>query len=182
MRRNIRKARPVVTEKKFRANHEIRVPEVFVIDESGERLGVFTISKALAMAEENGLDLIEVNPKGEPPVVKLMDFGQFRYKLDKQAQKQKSKQKKVEIKGIRLSVRISQHDFDMRIDQARKFLIRGDKLKVELMLRGREKQHPDKAAEVDKLKQSEGFAIAAEQPLTRQGGTFNIILFNKLVV
>ncbi len=184
MRRNIRKARPVITEKKFRANHEIRVPEVFVINESGERLGVFPFGKALAMAQEAELDLIEVNPKCEPPVVKLMDYGQFRYKLDKQAQKQKNKQKKVEIKGVRLSVRISQHDFDMRIDQAKKFLSRGDKLKVELMLRGREKQHPEKAAEImnnfiNRLKQCESYNIIAEQPLTKQGGTFNIILFNK---
>ncbi len=90
----------------------------------------------------------------------------------------------MEIKGIRLSVRISQHDFDTRLDQAKKFLARGDKLKLELILKGRERQHPEKAEELMKkfyylLKETPGLNMEIEQSLTKQGGRFNIILINK---
>ena len=136
------------------------------------------------MAREAELDLIEVNPKASPPVVKIMDFGKFKYERDKKEHKQKVQQKKIDIKGIRLSVRISKHDFDFRFDQAKKFLERGDKLKIELPLRGRERQHLDKAREViisfvSALEKTEGFNLLREQNLTRQGNGFNIILINK---
>ncbi|MBI4779226.1 translation initiation factor IF-3 C-terminal domain-containing protein [Candidatus Falkowbacteria bacterium] len=90
----------------------------------------------------------------------------------------------MEIKGIRLSVRISQHDFDFRFEQAKKFLERGDKLKLELILKGRERQHPEKAEEImkkfyQKLKATPGLNMDIEQGLTKQGGRFNIILINK---
>jgi len=184
MRRVYRRPRPDFEEKRFRANQQIRVPEVFLIDENGQGLGVMPTSKALALAAEAGMDVIEVNPKAEPPVVKIMDYGQFKYKKEKEAQKQKVKQKKVDLKGIRLSVRISQHDFDFRLDQAKKFLSRGDKLKLELILKGRERQHPEKAEEIMKkfyylLKDTPGFNMEIEQGLTKQGGRFNIILINK---
>ena len=184
MRRVYRRPKPDYQEKRFRANLQIRAPEIFVIDENGVSLGVMTTSKALARAQEVDLDLVEVNPKLDPPVVKIMDYGQFKYKKEKEAQKQKIKQKKVEIKGIRLSVRISQHDFDFRFEQAKKFLQRGDKLKLELILKGRERQHPDKAEELMKkfyykLKETPGLKMEIEQPLTKQGGRFNVIMINK---
>src|SRR3989338_10386034 len=178
MRRVYHKPRPDFQEKKFRVNQQIRVPEVFLIDENGESLGVMPTSKAIGLAMEAGLDVVEVNPKAEPPVVKIVDYGQFKYKKEKEAQKQKIKQKKVEIKGIRLSVRISQHDFDFRFEQAKKFLQRGDKLRLELILKGRERQHPDKAEEIMKkfyqlLKAAPGLNVEIEQGLTKQGGRFN---------
>lgn len=184
MRRIYRRPRPDFEEKRFRVNHQIRIPEVFLIDENGQKIGVVSTGRALAMAEQSGLDLVEVNPKVSPSVAKIMDYGQFKYKKEKEAQKQKTKQKKIEIKGIRLSVRISQHDFDVRIDQAKKFLARGHKLKTELLLRGREKQHPQKAQEIidkfiNKLKQSPELNIEIEEGLTKQNGRFNIILINK---
>ncbi|MDP2709202.1 MAG: translation initiation factor IF-3 [bacterium] len=184
MRRVYRRPKPDFQEKRFRANLQIRAPEVFLIDDNGESIGVMATSKALAMAQEAGQDLVEVNPKISPPVVKIMDYGQFKYKKEKEAQKQKIKQKKVEIKGIRLSVRISQHDFDFRLEQAKKFLQRGDKLKLELILKGRERQHPAKAEELMKkfyykLKETPGLNMELEQPLTKQGGRFNVIMINK---
>ncbi len=184
MRTIWRRAKPKNNEKKFWVNEQIRVPEVFLIDENGEKVGPTPTYKALGMAREAELDLVQVDPKGNPPVAKIMDYGQFKYEKEKKEHKQKMQQKKVEIKGIRLSVRISQHDFDFRIDQAKKFLERGDKLKLEIILKGRERQHPEKAHEtvmnfVNKLKETEGFNITTEQPLTRQGGRFNIILVNK---
>lgn len=183
MRRIWRKAKPK-DEKKFRANEFIRVPEVFVIDDEGVRLGVMTTEKALAMARESELDLVEVNPKEVPPIVKIMDFGQFKYEREKKVQKQKVQQKKVDTKGIRLSVRISQHDYDFRLEQAKKFLSRGDKLKLEIILRGRERQHPEKAEEtirgfVAKLEAEPELGVYFEQSLTRQGGRYNIVLASK---
>lgn len=184
MRRVYRRPKPDYQEKRFRVNQQIRVPEVFLIDESGQSVGVMATGKALAMAQGAGMDVVEVNPKANPPVVRIIDYGQFKYKKEKEAQKQKVKQKKVEIKGIRLSVRISQHDFDFRLEQARKFLARGDKLKLEMILKGRERQHPEKAEEIMKkfyysLKETPGLNMEIEQGLTKQGGRFNIILINK---
>ncbi len=184
MRRVYRRPRPDFQEKRFRVNQQIRIPEVFLIDENGASVGVTPTAKAMAMAEEAGLDLVEVNPKVRPSVVKIMDYGQFKYKKEKEAQRQKVKQKKIEIKGVRLSVRISQHDFDFRVTQAKEFLSKGNKLKVEAVLKGRERQHPEKAEEMIKkfigsLKQEQGLNIEIEQNLTKQGERFNIILVNK---
>ena len=113
-----------------------------------------------------------------------MDYGQFKYERDKQAQKQKTSQRKAEIKGIRLSVRISKHDFGLRIEQARKFLSKGNKLKIELILKGRERQHLGKAVEtinnfIHTLEEDNELNIVREQDLTNQGGRFSIILVNK---
>jgi translation initiation factor IF-3 len=183
MRRTWRKAKPK-KEKQFRANERIRIPEVFLIDENDEKLGVTPTAKALSMAQEAGLDLVEVNPKEKPPVAKIMDYGHFKYEREKKAQKQKAQQKKVEIKGIRLSIRISKHDFNFRLEQAKKFLLKGNKLKIELILKGRERQHPEKAVEIinrfiGEIEKSEELNLLREQDLTKQGGRYTIILVNK---
>lgn len=174
-----RKVEPI-----FRSNSQIRVPEVFVIDENNEPLGKMTIEAALQLAQESSLDLVEVNPKADPPVAKIVNLGQLKYEREKQAHRQKMQQKKTETKNIRLSFRISEHDLDMRVAQAEKFLARENKIKVELILRGREKQHPQKAGEiirsfVAKLYANPKFSLETEQPLTNQGGRFTIILINK---
>ena len=165
-------------------NQQITTPEVFLIGENGEQIGRTATGRALEMAREAELDLVEVNPKEDLPVVKIMDYGQFKYEREKKAHKQKVAQKKIDTKGIRLSVRISQHDFDFRVEQALKFLSRGHKLKVELFLKGRERQHPEKAVEtikefVGRLEAQEGYNIYREQDLTRQGAGFIILLANK---
>jgi translation initiation factor IF-3 len=168
----------------FRSNHQIRVPEVFLIDEANEAIGKIATVKAIAMAEEDGLDLVEVNPKADPPVVKIVNLGQLKYEREKQAHKQKMQQKKTETKNIRLSFRISEHDMDMRRLQAEKFLAKDNKIKIELILRGRERQYPQKAAEIvrafaAKLQANPDLVIEIEQPLTNQGGRFTMILINK---
>lgn len=168
----------------FLANHQIRVPEVFVIDENNEALGIMATSEAIEKAQEADLDLVEVNPKANPPVVKIVNLGQLKYEKEKQAHKQKMQQKKVETKNIRLSFRISEHDLGLRIAQAEKFLSKDDKVKIELILRGRERQYPQKAAEiikgfVAKLQANPDLSPETEQPLTNQGGRFTIILTNK---
>jgi len=171
-------------EPTFRSNTQIRVPEVFVIDETNEALGIMSIEEALAKAQEADLDLVEVNPKANPPVVKIVNLGQLKYEREKQAHKQKMQQKKVETKNIRLTFRISEHDQDMRVLQAEKFLTKENKTKIELILRGRERQYPQKAAEmmknfVAKIQANPDLNIEVEQPLTNQGGRFTIILINK---
>lgn len=183
MRRTWRKAKPKL-EKRFRANEQIRIPEVFLIDEDGEKLGVVSTAKALAMARDAGLDLVEVNPTERPSIAKIMDYGHFKYEREKKAQKQKAQQKKVEIKGIRLSVRISKHDFNFRLNQALKFLEKGNKLKIELILKGRERQHPGKAVEtinqfINELEENESLNLIREQDLTKMGGRYTIVLVNK---
>ncbi len=183
MRRTWRKAKPK-PQKRFYINKQIRAENVFVIDENGEKIGKTALAEALRMAEEAELDLVEVNPTAELPVTKIMDYGQFKYEKEKKAHKQKVLQKKVDTKGIRLSVRISQHDLDLRLKRAKEFLTKGHKLKIDLILKGRERAHPEKAGEamrnfVSLLEANDDLNIMREQDLTRQGGRFIMILVNK---
>lgn len=102
-------------------------------------LGVMPTSKALELAFSQGFDLIEVSPKANPPVVKILSYDKYRYHLEKQERQQRKRQKKIEVKGIRLSMRIGLHDLEFKARQADKFLSEGNKVKVEMMLRGRER-------------------------------------------
>jgi translation initiation factor IF-3 len=168
----------------LRINEHIRVPEVRVISADGENLGVMPTAQALQTAHEQELDLVEVFPKAQPPVCKIAAYGQLKYQREKHLQKQKAHQKKIEIKSIRLSFRIGEHDMDMRLKQAAEFLADGHKLKAEMTLRGRERQFPERAREIivnfiAKLKTDERFSLAEEQPLTKQQNSFSIILANK---
>jgi len=121
-------------------NEGISAPQVLVLDKTGGNLGVMDTIKALALAREEGLDLVEINPKSTPPVAKFIDFGQFRYQQEKEARLSKAHQHVVEIKGVRLSLRIGSHDLEIRRNQAVKFLDEGNKVKIEVVLRGREMQ------------------------------------------
>lgn len=178
--RHRRTWRPKVEEPIYRANQQIRVPEVRVIDENGEHAGVMPIEKALQLATERGYDLVEVEPKAAPPVTRLLDYGQFKYAKEKEARKQKAHAHKVEVKGVRLSVRIGEHDREVRRQKSLDFLREGDKVQVEMILRGREKAHADLARKV-----MENFAAAIntpemptkiEQPFQRQGGRLTLVV------
>lgn len=165
-------------------NLSIKSPELFLIDENNEAIGKVSLEEALRLANEADLDLVEVNPKANPPVAKIANFGQLKYEKEKLVHKQKMQQKKIELKNIRLTFRISEHDFDFRVNQAEKFLAKENKTKIELILRGRERQYPKKAAEIvnnflAKLQEKENLNIEVEQPLTNLGGRFTMILVNK---
>jgi len=108
-------------------------------------LGILATEKALASAKEKGLDLIEVSPKTQPPVCKILDYGKYKYQLMKKEQKLKKKQKKVAVKGIRVSLRTSKHDLAFKARQADKFVKQGHKVRIELVLKGREWTHRDLA-------------------------------------
>lgn len=135
---------------KSRINHQIRVPEVRVIGEDGSQVGVMPTSQALAMAQEQGLDVVEVSPLARPPVVKLINFDKYRYHQKKLEQQQKKKLKKIDLKVIRLSLRISEHDMSIKAKKASEFLEEGHKVKVDLLMRGREQAHPEMGFEVVK--------------------------------
>lgn len=135
---------------------------------------------ALARAQSAGLDLVEVSPKAEPPVVKIIDFGKLQYEQEKQLRKSRSQAKKGgggEIKGIRLTMKISEHDMMVRVKSGQKFLDKGNKLKVELRMRGREKAHPERAQEaIEKFVGLLDREIVLEQPIKRQGGAFSALI------
>lgn len=118
-------------------NRQIRSSEVRVIDDEGKQLGVMSLEKALRLAWERNLDLIQVTEKTEPPVCKIMDQGKYLYQQKKK--ERKSRSKGGELKGLRLGFNISQHDLETRIKQAEKFLKKGDKIKIEIRLKGRER-------------------------------------------
>lgn len=127
----------------YRKNQFIIAPEVLVLAEDGSNLGLMETKKAIGLAQEKELDLVEINPKANPPVAKLIDFAEFKYQKEKELRKQKVHSRASDIKGIRLSLRIGEHDLEIKKQQAVKFLDRGDKVKIELMLRGREMIRPD---------------------------------------
>ena len=121
----------------------IRIPQVRVVDEDGSQLGVMPTADALAMAQERGYDLVEVAPMAAPPVVRFLDFGQFKYEATKREKEAKRKQRSVTFKEVRLKPKIATGDFDTRVRRAIQFLEEGDRLKVAVQFRGRELTHPE---------------------------------------
>ena len=124
-------------------NGEIRDKELRVITADGEQLGIMSAKEALHEAELRGQDLVKIAPQAKPPVVKIMDYSKFRYEQAKREKENRKKQKTIDTKEIRLSLNIDIGDFNTKVNQAKKFLEKGDKLKVSLRLRGREMAHSD---------------------------------------
>ena len=124
-----------------RANNRINSPEVQVIASSGENLGILNTNEAITMAKEEGLDLIEIAPKANPPVCKIIDMGKYKYDAQKKANKAKKKQKKIELKEIKLRPVTEIHDYTFKLKNAQKFLLKGDKVKFTIRFKGRELQH-----------------------------------------
>ncbi|SKA83666.1 translation initiation factor IF-3 [Clostridium sp. USBA 49] len=127
-----------IINKDYLLNEEIREKEVRVIDNNGEPLGILQTKEALKIAEEKELDLVLIAPTAVPPVCKIMDFGKFLYEQTKKDKEAKKKQKVINIKEIRLSPTIEEHDINIKANNARKFLLDGDKVKVTVRFRGRE--------------------------------------------
>ncbi|MCQ2486846.1 MAG: translation initiation factor IF-3 [Clostridia bacterium] len=124
-------------------NEEIRDKEVRVISADGEQLGVMSSRDALKLAEEKNLDLVKVAPQAQPPVCKIMDYGKYRFEQTKREKEAKKNQHVIDIKEVRLSLKIDKHDFETKANQAIKFLKAGDKVKVSIRFRGREMAHPE---------------------------------------
>lgn len=151
-----------------------------VITEAGDMLGIMPTIEAISKARELGLDLIEVSPRAVPPVAKLLSFDKFRYQQEKAQAAQRKKQKKVEVKGIRVSVRIGAHDLAFKAALADKFLSQGNKVKIEMLLRGREKANLDFAVEViKKFLAAIKFAYTIEQEAKKLGSFITVIISPK---
>jgi translation initiation factor IF-3 len=131
----------------IRINHRIRVPEVLVIGADGGKLGVLQTHEALRMAQEQGLDLVEINPKADPPVCKILDFGKYKYEEKKKQAQARRNQAVVDVKEIKLRPKTDDHDINFKIKAARRFIEAGHKVKFTVRFRGREITHPEKAQE-----------------------------------
>ena len=129
-------------------NEEIRGKEFRVISQDGEQLGIMSREEALKAAEERNLDLVNISPNAKPPVCKILDYGKYRYELQKREKEAKKKQKTMQVKEIRLSTFIEDHDINVKAKTAIKFLKEGDKVKVSLRFRGREKDYTARGREV----------------------------------
>jgi translation initiation factor IF-3 len=135
-------------EKSVRVNQKIRSPEVRVIGIDGKQMGIFPIQEALNLANDDGYDLVEVNPKAEPPVCRVMDYGKFKYQQKKRTQEARKHQTTVQIKEIKLRPKTDEHDVQFKIKHIQRFLNSGDKVKVTMVFKGREVIHSDIATEL----------------------------------
>jgi translation initiation factor IF-3 len=124
-------------------NEDIRVPEVRLIDQNGQNVGVVAAAAALARAVEAGLDLVEISPDSNPPVAKILDYGKYKYQEQKKAAEARKRQKIVEIKEIKMRPSIDDHDYDVKMRSIKRFFDEGDKVKVTLRFRGREMSHQE---------------------------------------
>ena len=124
-------------------NDEIKSKKLLVIAPDGVQIGVLELKKALIVAEELDLDLVEVSPESKPPVARLMNYGKYKYELSQKARQSKKNQVKINVKEIQLKPKIDTHDFENKLNQSRKFLSEGDKVKFTMRFRGREVEHPE---------------------------------------
>ena len=124
-------------------NDEIKYKKLIVIAPDGVQIGVLELKKALIVAEELDLDLVEVSPESKPPVARLMNYGKYKYELSQKARQSKKNQVKINVKEIQLKPKIDTHDFENKLNQSRKFLSEGDKVKFTMRFRGREVEHPE---------------------------------------
>ena len=167
----------ITKKQKQRLNDEITADEIRLISEKGEQLGIVSLEAALEQTRESGLDLIEIAPNGRPPVCKMVDYGKLKYEKKKKQQQSKKKQHVIKIKEIRLRPRIEEHDLMNKLNQGRKFLSNGAKLKVTLMFRGRELSRIDLGRNVMERVLEELADIAeVEKDIPLEGRRMSIIL------
>ena len=137
-----------ISKKEMPINEEIREKEIRVIGPDGNPLGIMSSKEALQIAQRENLDLVNISPKAVPPVCKIMNYGKYRFEQAKREKEAKKKQKTVEIKEIRLSLKIDTHDFETKVNQAKKFLEHGDRVKVAIRFRGREMAHVQSSKQI----------------------------------
>jgi len=160
---------------KQKINEAIQANRLVLIDENGQSLGEMSYDQAMVLAYSKELDVVEVGSNANPPITKLMDWGKELYHQQKQISKQKAKQKNTEIKEIKLSVRIEEHDFQTKLKRAKEFFADGDKVRAHIRLMGREMIFKDKAQEViEKFKKELGAEY--EEPVKRLGNQFSALL------
>jgi translation initiation factor IF-3 len=161
-------------------NEEIRDREVRVIDQNGEQLGIMLTRAALELAEEKQLDLVKIAPTAKPPVCKIMDYGKYRFEQSKREREIRKNQKVIDIKEVRLSATIEDHDVEVKFKAATKFLKDGDKVKVSIRFRGRQISHSEIGLEVmkDFAERLQDIAVIERRPLT-EGRNMTMVLAPK---
>ncbi|MDD5450206.1 MAG: translation initiation factor IF-3 [Candidatus Omnitrophica bacterium] len=161
-----------------RVNFRIRVREVRLIDQNGEQVGVVSIQDALRRAEEAGLDLVEVAAQAAPPVCRIMDYSKYKYEQEKKQREAKKKQHTIHIKEIKVKPNIEDHDYKVKVSHLRRFLERGDKIKVTVMFRGRETQHMERGrAVLDRFMNDAADIGEVEEPPTTLFGRTIVMTF-----
>jgi translation initiation factor IF-3 len=160
-----------------RINREIRAKEVRVIDSEGKQLGILPVFEALRLATNYELDLVEVSPKSEPPVCRIMDYGKFKYQQSKKAHDAKKKQAVVHLKEVKMRPKTEEHDFQFKLRHIERFLKEGNKTKITIVFRGRELAHPDLGRNMLNrvTEESKGWG-KVEQPPKFEGRNFIMVL------
>jgi translation initiation factor IF-3 len=171
------RAPPPVEKGGPRINEEIRAREVHLIDKEGHNRGNVAVAEALALAQEAGLDLVEIAPNAEPPVCKLLDYGKYKYQEQKKAAEARKKQKVVEVKEIKFRPMIDDHDYDVKMRSMLRFFEEGDKVKVTLRFRGREMAHQELGTKLlERVKDDTSKIAKVEQEAKFEGRQMVMVL------
>jgi len=166
-----------ISSREVRLNQEIRAREIRLIDETGKQLGIYPVREAMQIADEKGLDLVEVAPNANPPVCRLMDYGKYLYERTKKEREDRRGQRIIEIKEVRLRPKIGEHDMGVKVRQMRTFLSDGAKVRVRVRFRGREITHPEVARDLlGHITDSLGDAATVEQQPLMDGKTMIMLL------
>ncbi len=161
-------------------NGQIRDKEVRVISESGEQLGIMSSKDAMKLAKEAELDLVKIAPKAQPPVCKIIDYGKYKYELARKEKEAKKKQKTVEVKEVRLSPNIDTNDLNTKVNNAKKFISKGNKVKVTLRFRGREMAHMQQSKHIlDDFAGLLADIAVIEKPAKQEGRSMSMVLTEK---
>ncbi len=161
-------------------NEQIRDKEVRVVSESGEQLGIMSSRDAMKLAREAELDLVKIAPKAQPPVCKVIDYGKYKYELARKEKEAKKKQKTVEVKEVRLSPNIDTNDLNTKMNNAKKFITKGNKVKVTLRFRGREMAHMQQSKHIlDDFAEMLADVAVIEKPAKQEGRSMSMVLTEK---
>ena len=161
-------------------NEQIRDKEVRLIGENGEQLGIMSAKDALKLAKDAELDLVKIAPNAQPPVCKIIDYGKYRYEQARREKEAKKKQKVIEVKEVRLSPNIDENDLNTKISAARKFIQKGDRVKVTLRFRGREMSHMAQSKHIlDEFAEKLADVAVVEKPAKVEGRSLTLILSEK---
>ena len=161
-------------------NGQIRDKEVRVIAENGDQLGVMPVKEAMKLAQEAELDLVKIAPKAQPPVCKIIDYGKYRYELARKEKEAKKKQKTVEVKEVRISPNIDTNDLNTKVNNAKKFIAKGNKVKVTLRFRGREMAHMQQSKHIlDDFAEMLAEVAVVDKPAKLEGRSMSMVLTEK---
>ena len=161
-------------------NGQIRDKEVRVIAENGDQLGVMPVKEAMKLAQEAELDLVKIAPKAQPPVCKIIDYGKYRYELARKEKEAKKKQKTVEVKEVRISPNIDTNDLNTKVNNAKKFIAKGNKVKLTVRFRGREMAHMQQSKHIlDDFAEMLAEVAVVEKPAKLEGRSMSMVLTEK---